>query len=378
MSQAAYDPELVSAFQQQYVETIILNALTALVAYEYVITLGQEIVTMWRRKLNGATVLFFLNRYLMVLSVIMVYVPFTAKVQWYTAIHRGDILGSNRRICRYVYRLHQTSTMLNIGLGAAFSALRIYALWDRNILLLSVVFVLNLVPVGTNLVSYHHYHFCVERIANLLVRSTTLVYFLPNTMSIPSLANSVAYLSLTLIYTFSGVSLPVATRAALIVVDALVVILTWIKTYDAYKTASSLNFRVPLLTLFFRDGTMYFVAVLLMNVMHILLQSVSVMQSLTPATLFFTTLTPILISRFLLNLRQLDGAIGTSDETYPSSEISIPGFRIPPSLITGNLGQTLEHGESDVIFDLDASSTGGGGNAEDASSEKKHFSRSFI
>lgn len=55
----------------------------ALVAYEYFITFGQEIASMWRRGLNGATILFFLNRYLMVLSVILVYVPFTAKVRYF-------------------------------------------------------------------------------------------------------------------------------------------------------------------------------------------------------------------------------------------------------------------------------------------------------
>ena len=41
---------------------------TALVFYEYAITLGQEIDMFWKRRFTGATALFLLNRYLLVLS----------------------------------------------------------------------------------------------------------------------------------------------------------------------------------------------------------------------------------------------------------------------------------------------------------------------
>ena len=45
-----------------------ISPVTALVFYEYAITLGQEIDMFWKRKFTGATVLFMLNRYLLVLS----------------------------------------------------------------------------------------------------------------------------------------------------------------------------------------------------------------------------------------------------------------------------------------------------------------------
>ena len=41
---------------------------TAFVFYEYAITLGQEIDMFWKRRFTGATALFLLNRYLLVLS----------------------------------------------------------------------------------------------------------------------------------------------------------------------------------------------------------------------------------------------------------------------------------------------------------------------
>lgn len=37
---------------------------TALVVYEYIITLGEEISLVWRGRVTGAVVLFVLNRYL--------------------------------------------------------------------------------------------------------------------------------------------------------------------------------------------------------------------------------------------------------------------------------------------------------------------------
>ena len=40
----------------------------ALLAFEYLITFGQEVELLWKRKLTGASVLFFFNRYLILLS----------------------------------------------------------------------------------------------------------------------------------------------------------------------------------------------------------------------------------------------------------------------------------------------------------------------
>lgn len=45
--------------------------LRALFFYDYLITIGQEIEVVWRRKLTGATLLYVLNRYL-----IFIFFPF--------------------------------------------------------------------------------------------------------------------------------------------------------------------------------------------------------------------------------------------------------------------------------------------------------------
>ncbi len=55
-------------------------SMIALVAYDYIITIPQEITAVWKRKFSIATLLFVINRYLMVLSILLAYVVSTPKV----------------------------------------------------------------------------------------------------------------------------------------------------------------------------------------------------------------------------------------------------------------------------------------------------------
>ncbi len=58
-------------------------------------------------------------------------------------------------------------------------------------------------------------------------------------------------------------------------------------------------------------------------------------------------LNPILISRFLLNLRQLDEPKNETQSRF-NSQFSIPGFRVPTSTsIVGNMGAELDHGPAE-------------------------------
>lgn len=74
-------------------------------------------------------------------------------------------------------------------------------------------------------------------------------------------------------------------------------------------------------------------------------------QNLQPTNLIqqsYNSLTPILISRFLLNLRQL-GTSEVEDSEHsghrdsPSQHMSTVNFRLPDSIV-GNMGEPLEHG----------------------------------
>ncbi len=62
-------------------------------------------------------------------------------------------------------------------------------------------------------------------------------------------------------------------------------------------------------------------------------------------------MTPILISRFLLNLRQL-GEPENETQTSFKSRLSIPGFRVPTSAsIVDSMGADLDHGPIEHVDD---------------------------
>ncbi|KAJ3556423.1 hypothetical protein NM688_g2035 [Phlebia brevispora] len=134
------------------------------------------------------------------------------------------------------------------------------------------------------------------------------------------------------------------TRASVIAADAIVLLVTWVKTWHTYKTASRVDVHVPLSYLILRDGTIYFMILLALNVLQILVVGVSVFEKLEPVNSFIVTLTPILISRFILNLRDANESRKNSTEDAYDSRFSHPGFRVPtlPSF-TDNMGEMLDH-----------------------------------
>ncbi|PSS30996.1 hypothetical protein PHLCEN_2v2465 [Hermanssonia centrifuga] len=75
-------------------------------------------------------------------------------------------------------------------------------------------------------------------------------------------------------------------------------------------------------------------------------------------------LTPILISRFLLNLRQL-GEPENETQSRFNSRFSVPGFRVPTlESIVGNMGADLYHGSAEEVDGEVEEADMGGGDAE--------------
>ncbi|KIP02600.1 hypothetical protein PHLGIDRAFT_78912 [Phlebiopsis gigantea 11061_1 CR5-6] len=101
--------------------------------------------------------------------------------------------------------------------SSIFSALRVYAIWGRNTMFFIAVLLPNMVPFATNIVSI--------KLTYTVVR---------NNMTLPL----VKY----------------ATRISVIVADALVLLLTWWKTFRDAREVLSLKMNISLTTLLIRDG----------------------------------------------------------------------------------------------------------------------------
>ncbi|THG98181.1 hypothetical protein EW026_g3951 [Hermanssonia centrifuga] len=226
MSQTSSDSgALIAAFQIDLTETFAIWSMTALAAYEYILTVNQEVAMIWRRKWSLVTWLFVTNRYIMIAVIIWGVSPDTAQVD----------------------------VDIRVTLG---------------------------------------------------------------------------------------------TRLSVIVADIIVLALTLQKTFGHRIDAIRAGVQTPLSALLLRDGTVYFATLLSLNIVQVLIRTV---DSSDPVSQLIETLTPILISRFLLNLRQL-GEPENETQSRFNSRVSIPGFRVPTlESVVGNMGADLDHGPTKEV-----------------------------
>ncbi|KAH9948733.1 hypothetical protein B0H21DRAFT_820668 [Amylocystis lapponica] len=116
-----------------------------------------------------------------------------------------------------------------------------------------------------------------------------------------------------------------------------VMIITRIK-----KDADRVNMKASLVTLLLRDGTLYFVLLLILNILHMTLYLTNVFFDMI---YFVGPISSIIISRFLLNLRQVYQT-DDSDDARPSFVRSNVSDICFAAAIVGNLGAPLSYGES--------------------------------
>ncbi|KAI0086729.1 hypothetical protein BDY19DRAFT_995483 [Irpex rosettiformis] len=173
------------------------------------------------------TCLYAFTRYSEVLSCINSFIPVWS---WEAGQYTLDILDATQLFCL-----------------ASFSALRVYALMDGKIIVTGIVFLLILVPVGTNLFLY---------VTNTIVMDSEKVLFYGVSKVVITHYNSSD--------TFRGslwergfLSLSVMSSYNLAVFDQVtnnILSVTWSKTAKLYYEARQLKIKAPLATLLFVTG----------------------------------------------------------------------------------------------------------------------------
>ncbi|KAI0345922.1 hypothetical protein BDW22DRAFT_1343175 [Trametopsis cervina] len=247
-------PDTVAAVRNVLVGNRICIAIAALNIYDYAITFEAERTRIWKRKRTRVSLLFLANRYLAILySAVII-------------LKLGDSIEAPRSLL-------------------VVSALRIRTLWpDETPFWPVLVLVLYLIPFGTDIYSY-----------SILQHLTPFDLFgcAPQAGS----SNPVFLI---------GISL--CNRSCVIVADIIVLRSTWIKTWAHRKEMArfGLNTSVPFLLL--RDGAISFIVLLGLNVLQILITCVPGWASFAAVNEYvdWPALYPIVISRFLLDLRQLN------------------------------------------------------------------------
>ncbi|EIW53063.1 uncharacterized protein TRAVEDRAFT_134700 [Trametes versicolor FP-101664 SS1] len=175
---------------------------TAVIFYEYAITFDSEVRLIWRRKITGASILFF-NRYLLVLRNALTVVSFSP--------------------------MSTPVPSPSFSHYAAFSTLRVYALSGRDWRFAAFVCLLMTGPIVGN-----------------VVRASAMEVFQRLLLSVKVELTHAAVVLLS--------------RCTLIAGDAVVLAVTWWKTWSIKKVADAAHIGTSLVALLLRDGTLRTVA----------------------------------------------------------------------------------------------------------------------
>ncbi|KAH9919350.1 hypothetical protein B0H21DRAFT_713016 [Amylocystis lapponica] len=314
MSDADTDAIIVEAYHlyvnSNYCIVAVMALLTssrALLLYDHALTFPGEIKLIWTRRWSGVTMLFMINRYFALLNKAFLVVDSFPWPNQTNQAYASSFAVSCCQRKRLIYR-------------PVFSVLRVYAIWDKDWRPCVPVLAIGLVVPGINLYQY-----------SISTPQSAPPPLFGCGEDIP--LSDAAFTSWSL-----------ATHSFAIVEDALVLVLTWIKTYGIKRIASQMHVKATLTTMLLRDGTVYFATLLILNVVSLIVLKSSV--EINPVPNFIDAFTCILISRFILNLREAFSI--NADDTFRtqfSSQLSVPQFA---SRFLGNLGAPLEHGTTFV------------------------------
>ncbi|PCH34615.1 hypothetical protein WOLCODRAFT_139467 [Wolfiporia cocos MD-104 SS10] len=146
-----------------------------------------------------------------------------------------------------------------------------------------------------------------------------------------------------------------ATRICAVLGDAVVLIITWRHTYRIRREANEANMKTSFLTLLLMDGTLYFSCLLSLSALQLatalVLEKEINSTFLTYTSTFISPISSVLISRFMLNLRQVSrGDNGQVNSPTLSSVPALWGVESSSQMASlrfvGNMGAPLDHGAS--------------------------------
>ncbi|TFK85672.1 hypothetical protein K466DRAFT_494308 [Polyporus arcularius HHB13444] len=256
----------------------MLTLVSALCVYEAFVTFDREVACFWTAKRTGASLLFFANRWISLTVYVLGLVQLAS-------------LSSDKTMssCRLLVLVTTAMQILQSIPGAVFSALRAYVLCRSKVLGL-LVLALSLAPAGANLVTYG-YRLTGEKFPPFGCLGTD------NTTPVLDLRNH---------------TVVIISRVPLIVADCLLIYITWTKlsgrtALKDIRQSRRLSFSDILL----RDGTIYFIVLFILNVLHLVFS----VTSHNPHQPF--SITTILVSRFLLQLQEANQVVVRLDPDDP-------------------------------------------------------------
>ncbi|KAI0937649.1 hypothetical protein AcV5_000436 [Taiwanofungus camphoratus] len=305
----------LASYQSFLEEEYCSVAARALFVWDYAITLDQEVQHVWGRPLSMSTCLFFLNRYLNLLVTILELIeqaPFQTNKRSNSVLphsHDSELL----MLSQLRPLLTRASITPDTCLVRSCSICNTPCLRYMAPGLASGSSCPTPGPCSTNSEYLHTREVSSKHVA---------------IKDIPSFASYCRLDRIT-----------IATRACATAYDVLVIILTIAKTADIRKLAKCLSIETGIISLLLRDGSTYFLLLLFLNIAQIIVSAEVTGDS--ALSYFVSPVTSILISRFLLNLRQVH--LSSEPGTHPTQSAVLSSYISDLHFMVGNLGAPLRH-----------------------------------
>ncbi|KAH9950279.1 hypothetical protein B0H21DRAFT_565163 [Amylocystis lapponica] len=204
--------------------------------------------------------------------------------------------------------------ILELTAVACFTALRLYSILSKSVRLPILILLLGLVPVAADIFSASRmrYSFTENPTTGGICDISVLIS--------PAMYNKFFILS----------------RGCLIASDALVVGIVWFKIRMYITGWKFQTVFTPLSQLLMHDGIIYFISLLVLNIMHMALWFNNIFRDLS---IFSVPISSILMSRQMCNLRAI--YLSPADDTLEGTPALSFQFA---SRLAGNLGQGITHG----------------------------------
>ncbi|KAI0328676.1 hypothetical protein GY45DRAFT_1435976 [Cubamyces sp. BRFM 1775] len=300
------DPALISELTAAATLKYCNMSTVALLSYYYIITLGEEIKHYVNRRVTLATLLYITNRY-----VPLVFSFYSTRITY----------SSNQKLCAAEMGIDIGLEYLQYFPWAIFSALRAYAL-QRRVHWAVLILIMSLAPP--------------------IVSSTT-----DHWVTIQANPQDGCSASDDLPLWFQHRA-PVLARVPLIIADLAIIVITWKTQYKTYRFGRKVSTPSGLTMVLLRDGTIYFVALTILNTLLLVFEYLEVLGAGTDGhnsdlVTFIEPLTAILISEFLTHLHE---AADRTSSTETLATIGTLEFRI-----VGSIGASL-HGPDDVALNV--------------------------
>ncbi|KAM5545062.1 hypothetical protein V8D89_001173 [Ganoderma adspersum] len=273
-----------------YLSAYCGNAAAALVVYDWLLCLSQEVKFMWNghSKVTASLLVYAFSRYSIFTQVVL-------------SIATNFPMSDTS--CAAIAWTQTVSQVLGTIAFSAFSALRAYALSNRNVWSAATVVILMLPPMVLAIL-----HCFYQVPANL-----------------PSPLNCSASNSLS---STAAISVAVGVRGSQLAAELLVIGITWWYSYQSYRLRKGLNIGNTVSSLLLYNGSLYFLFLASLYIVDIVLHIIPGAANFANydglLTTFYDPITSILVCRFMLSLRQFDATNARATFSMPGSLVRDP------------------------------------------------------